>query len=143
MGYSDPGRLCMVLHSKLFFSFGRNVIGAELYPDNQSPLDLFQCYSSKFDLSITCMSVSRNLIIKGILLLSGYPHTCADFQSLSILISTTSTAWDQLLSKVQLLHFFVLLKLSMPFPLHLSIMDETNHSSRELPRNKETLGLVI
>lgn len=91
------------------------------------------------------MSVSRNLIIRGILLLPGYPHTysCADIQSLSILISTTSTAWDQLVSKVQLLHFFVLLKLPMPFLLHLSVMDETNHSLRELPRNMETVRYVI
>lgn len=72
------------------------MIGAELYPDNQSPLHLFQCYPSKLYLSITCMSVSRNLIIRGILLLPEYAHTysCADIQSLSILISTTSTAWD-------------------------------------------------
>ena len=118
------------------------MIGAELYPDNQSPLHLFQCYPSKLYLSITCMSVSRNLIIRGILLLPGYAHTysCADIQSLSILISTTSTAWDHAAAfKSTTVTFFVLLKLPMPFLLHLSVMDETNHSLRELPRNMETL----
>ena len=44
------------------------------------------------------MSVNGNLIIIGILLLSGYPHPCsyADIQSLNLLISTTSTACDLL-----------------------------------------------
>ena len=81
------------------------------------------------------------------MLLPGYiPHTysCADIQSLSILISTNSTAWDHAAAfKSTTVAFFVLLKLPMPFLLHLSVMDETNHSLRELPRNMETVRYVI
>ena len=92
------------------------------------------------------MSVSHNLIIRGILLLPGYPHTysCADIHSLSILISTNSTAWDHAAAfKSTTVTFFVLLKLPMPFLLHLSAMDEINHSLKELPKNMETVRYVI
>lgn len=80
------------------------------------------------------MSVSHNLIIGGILLLPGYPHTysCADIQSLSILISTNSTAWDHAAAfKSTTVAFFVHLKLPMSFLLHLSVMDETIKSLSE------------